>query len=110
MAALGQPVPPAEQLPAYASPFQQPMQGMYQDPYMTAQGYSGAAYTHAPLYQDLSSGMYAGNNSAAGALQWEMPQVRRVSFHIQALWAYSFPSMMHVSSCCGSYNTDCVRH
>lgn len=93
MAALGQPVPPAEQMPAFASPFQQPVQGLYQDPYMAAQGYSGAAYTQAPLYQDFSGGMYAGNSPAAGALQWEMPQVRTVRFQQQA-YCTCFSGMM----------------
>lgn len=96
MAALGQPVPPAEQMPAYVSPFQQPMQGMYQDPYVAPQGYNGAVYAQAPVYQDFSGGMYAGNSPAAGALQWEMPQVRTVRFHSEALQAY-VSGIMHVS-------------
>ena len=74
MAALGQPVPPAEPMSAYAPPFQLPEQGMYQDPYLAAQSYGGA-YLQPALYQDLSGGMYAGAAPLAGALQWEMPQV-----------------------------------
>ena len=76
MAALGQPVPPAEPTTAYAPPFQHPEQGVYQDPYLAAQSYGGGgAYPQPTLYQDLSGGMYAGAVPLAGALQWEMPQV-----------------------------------
>ncbi|KAL0030506.1 hypothetical protein WJX79_000125 [Trebouxia sp. C0005] len=73
MAALGQPVPPAEPTSAYAANFQHPEQGVYQDPYLAAQNYGGA-YPQPTLYQDLSGGMYAGAAPLAGALQWEMPQ------------------------------------
>ncbi len=89
MAALGQPVP-AEPAPMYAPSFQQPLQGMYQDPYSAAQAYGGAGYAQAPLYQDFPVGMYAGNAPLAGALQWEMPQVRSLltSLLQTLMWHY----------------------
>jgi len=86
MAALGQPVLPAEPTTAYASPFQHPEQGMYQDPHLAAQSYGGA-YSQPTLYQDLSGGMYAGAVPLAGALQWEMPQVLLLKLQTHALQA-----------------------
>ena len=79
MAALGQPVFPAEPNPTYAPGFDYPLQGMYQDPYAAAQGYRGAAYSQAPVYQEVPASLYAADMPLAGALQWEMPQVHSQS-------------------------------
>ena len=81
MAALGQPVFPVDQLtPTYVPSYQQPLQGIYQDP-SVAQSYgTGAEYLQVPVYQKpfyqgTSGGMHAGMAPLAGALQWERPQV-----------------------------------
>ena len=63
----------ADASPVYASAFQQPYQGMYQDPYTAAQTYGDVQFTQPPVYQNYSG---QGFSAEAPALQWEMPQVR----------------------------------
>lgn len=75
MAALGQPVMAAEASPAYIPAFQQPYQGMYQDPYAAAQGYGAPQYIHAPVYPSYPDRAFPAEGPLASALQWEMPQV-----------------------------------
>lgn len=76
MAALGQPVEAAEPSSAYSPAYQLPYQGMYQDPYAAAQGYGVSQYTQSPGYTSYYEGAFQPEAPLAGALQWEMPQVR----------------------------------
>ena len=76
MAALGQPVEAAELSSAYAPVYQHPYQGLYQDPYAAAQGYAAPLYTQPPEYPSSTEHAFQPEAPLAGALQWEMPQVR----------------------------------
>lgn len=76
MAALGQPVEAAEQSSAGALAYQSSYQGMYQELYAAAQGYGVPQYTQSPGYPGYSERAFQTEAPPAGALQWEMPQVR----------------------------------
>lgn len=82
MAALGQPVVAAEPSPTYAPAFQQPYQGMYLDPYAAAQGYEAPQYTHVPVYPNYPDRAFPAEVPLTGALQWEMPQVRKTDVYV----------------------------
>lgn len=95
MAALGQPVIAAEPSPAYAPAFQQPYQGMYLDPYAAAQAYGAPQYIHAPVYPNYPDRAFPAEVPPASALQWEMPQVRKMNVWCHSLKrAYSKVSIL----------------
>ena len=107
MAALGQPVVVAEPSPVYAPAFQQPYQGMYLDPY-AAQGYGAPQYTPVPVYPNYPERAFPADVPVAGALQWEMPQVRQMCkvicankmYILESGHALHYPLWLFARVCC----------